>query len=326
VLPASELLGSAVLIFIAWVFASRPESWRGFQGNVRQGFIAIGFLCVGLAYTAIRSTLLATLCMVIVATAIASWIAFRNRLIVLVYIVTLLSACLLLFSSQLTSYEKLAHVLDSDLITAKPELGNTQSKIVGGNIAAGYVQLPSNDKSSQALASRDSVKNGPALGGGDSKIHGGDISAGPILGMESCKVVLAEQDSIAIRRIFYREAITMFLNSPVFGVGAGVFGSHSCLASVGHAHSTILHAFAELGLVGGLPFLSFLLASLVVLFRAFMHSEEQSKPILLGLIMLLGLHILVDQVQGNYFFSIGFYTFVGVAATIQSMRQQRLLA
>jgi O-antigen ligase len=144
--------------------------------------------------------------------------------------------------------------------------------------------------------------------------------------MESCKVVLAEQDSIAIRRVFYREAITMLFNRPVFGVGAGVFGNHSCLVSVGHAHSTILHVFAELGLVGGLPFLGFLLVSVVVLFRAFMHSEEQSKPILLGLIMLLGLHILVDQVQGNYFFSIGFYIFVGVAATIQSMRQQQLLA
>jgi hypothetical protein len=279
VLPASELLGSAVLVFIAWVFASCPENWRGFLANVRHGLIAIGFLCVGLAYTAIRSALLATLCMVILATVIASWMAIRYRLIVLVYIVTLLSACLFLFSNQFSSYEKLARVLDGDPVKVKTGLRNIESKI-----------------------------------------------AGPILGMESCKVVLAEQDSIAIRRVFYREAITMLFNRPVFGVGAGVFGNHSCLVSVGHAHSTILHVFAELGLVGGLPFLGFLLVSVVVLFRAFMHSEEQSKPILLGLIMLLGLHILVDQVQGNYFFSIGFYIFVGVAATIQSMRQQQLLA
>jgi O-antigen ligase len=151
-----------------------------------------------------------------------------------------------------------------------------------------------------------------------SDLRKGEIPANPILGLKSCGTILGSQDSIEIRKIFQREAIAMISENAVFGVGAGAFGDHSCFPAEGIPHNTILHVFAELEVLGGLPFVGVLVISVMVLFRAIRESNDTVQPSFLGVLMLLGLHTLVVQVQGNYLFAIGFYIFVGVTAAIHS--------
>ena len=64
-------------------------------------------------------------------------------------------------------------------------------------------------------------------------------------------------NSAEIRLFLWGEAVRFFKESPFIGIGAGRFGERSCLKNA-FPHSPLLQAFAELGLVGGFLFLSYI--------------------------------------------------------------------
>ncbi len=139
----------------------------------------------------------------------------------------------------------------------------------------------------------------------------------PVLGEASCQPIKEGVNSIAIRWVLYQEAMAMFLENPILGVGAARFGEQSCTGPKGFPHSTILQGFAELGVIGGGLLIGMLILAAVTLLRAFLsvrHRPNWSTDvfILAFFAMLLG----ADQIYGNYFMSVGSWLMLGIAASV----------
>lgn len=142
---------------------------------------------------------------------------------------------------------------------------------------------------------------------------------GLILGAASCQPFEKGVNSVAIRWVLYREAVAMFVDRPWWGVGAASFGRHSCTGVLGYPHSSILQAFAELGVIGGLLFVGLMLAAFVSFSRKAVavnaaHSTQAAQLALAWFTM----YLVASQISGNYFTDAGFYLLAGVAAGMQS--------
>jgi hypothetical protein len=131
-----------------------------------------------------------------------------------------------------------------------------------------------------------------------------------------CKPIVVGIDSIAIRRILYEEAIDLSFQHPQLGVGAANFGRYSCGGLWAYPHSSVLQAFAELGVLGG----GALLAMYVLSFASVLHAHALSKSnandhvFWLALIAFFGI---TDQIYGNYIMATGSFFLVGVVASIR---------
>ena len=142
-----------------------------------------------------------------------------------------------------------------------------------------------------------------------------------ILPGDSCRA-LRGGDSIRVRELLYIEAVAMFKENPLFGVGAAKFGHFSCWASAGsYPHSTLLHVLAELGLLGGCLFL----AAVALASGALLRYLSQTKDVghaqaLIGAFALLCLFFLADQFYGNYFMATGSWLMLGLAARVLNER------
>jgi len=130
-----------------------------------------------------------------------------------------------------------------------------------------------------------------------------------------CKPIVDGVNSIAIRRILYQEAIDLSLQHLQLGVGATNFGHHSCGGVGAYPHSSILQAFAELGVLGGGALLTLFVYSFASLVYASLlcKSNNNDHVFWLGLIAFFGL---ADQIYGNYFMSVGPFFLFGVVAGI----------
>lgn len=141
----------------------------------------------------------------------------------------------------------------------------------------------------------------------------------PILGTASCQPFEKGVDSVAMRWVLYREAVAMFMDRPWRGVGAASFGRHSCTGAMGFPHSTILQAFAELGVMGGLLFVGLMSAAFVGFFRKAVEANAtyatQAAQLALAWFTM---YLAADQIYGNYFMAAGFYLLAGVAAGMRS--------
>ena len=144
---------------------------------------------------------------------------------------------------------------------------------------------------------------------------------GPILGEESCGPVRRAIHSVAIRHVLYTEAFEIFKLSPIIGVGPGDFGHYSCTGPGGFPHSTLLQAFSELGLIGGLIFVSLHAFAGMSLLKFFFNSSslEEKSNSLFALAMFLA-YLIADQIYGNYFMMAGTSLMIGFAASLQSNR------
>jgi len=152
--------------------------------------------------------------------------------------------------------------------------------------------------------------------GGGRQILG---EAVPILGEASCQPIKEGVNSIAIRWVLYQEAMAMFLENPIFGVGAARFGEQSCTGPKGFPHSTIFQVLAELGVSGGGMLIGMLIIAAVTLLRRIlsnMHRANWSTDAfsLAFLAMFLG----ADQIYGNYFLSVASWMMLGIVASMRS--------
>jgi len=151
-------------------------------------------------------------------------------------------------------------------------------------------------------------------------------AADPILGASSCRPFKEGDNSVTIRWVLYREAVAMFVQSPILGVGAARFGERSCAGIQGYPHSTILQGFSELGLIGGGLFLGLLSLAALTLARRFivaknvMHSNPTTGPFALAL---FAAFLLADQIYGNYFMATGMCLMLGVAASMSAQQRKQ---
>ncbi|HSW61837.1 MAG TPA: O-antigen ligase family protein [Dissulfurispiraceae bacterium] len=143
-----------------------------------------------------------------------------------------------------------------------------------------------------------------------------DTGFGPILGESSCQPFRDGVDSAAMRWVMYREAVAMFMNNPVWGVGAARFGDCSCTGAGWYPHSTILQGFAELGLVGGGLLLGLFMLAAVTLARPLVYARQgESQPTHAFVFGLFVLFLVADQFYGTYFMAAGTWLMLGIAAS-----------
>lgn len=140
---------------------------------------------------------------------------------------------------------------------------------------------------------------------------------GPILGFDSCRPIEINADSVAIRWVLYQEAMAQFMQAPLMGNGAGLFGERSCLGTGGFPHSTVLQAFSELGLVGGMALVTLLATAVTALFRLLAREKNLAGNTHLFLTLaFLAMYLIADQIYGNYFMASGTYFALGVIAAL----------
>lgn len=135
----------------------------------------------------------------------------------------------------------------------------------------------------------------------------------PILGAKSCELVV---DSIAARWIYYQEALAIFSLKPLVGVGVNWFGFYSCVGPGGYPHSTILQVFAEIGVLGGLLYLTLLWMGIGAIVTRNISSGEMYFRMNGGwLLAFFILQFVASQFNGNYLASAGLYFVVGLSSS-----------
>ena len=162
---------------------------------------------------------------------------------------------------------------------------------------------------------------------GPTQVAGATQVAGPILGEKSCRPFKEGVNSVAMRWVLYHEAVAIFAEHPLYGIGATKFGERSCTGPGWYPHSTILQAFSELGLVGGSLLLGLLFLAALALARRCMSAKhypcEPAYAFALALFMAL---LAADQIYGNYFMSTGIYLMVGFSAGMLAAEKQERTA
>jgi O-Antigen ligase len=90
------------------------------------------------------------------------------------------------------------------------------------------------------------------------------VGLGLVMAGRQTSFDLSNSDDTAQHRIrLWREGMVLLEQAPAFGIGAGRFEDEAGLV----AHNSFVHAFAELGLLGGSLFLGAFVVPIVVLFR-----------------------------------------------------------
>lgn len=135
-----------------------------------------------------------------------------------------------------------------------------------------------------------------------------------------CRVLIESINSIAIRRLLYVEAIELFAWHPWTGIGAAGFGYYSCAGPGSYPHSSLLQSFAELGLLGGMPFLMLYMVSIITLAWVYFRSLSNERESVFW-ICLLCFFALSDQVYGNYFMAPGSFFMFGVASRFSTQHK-----
>lgn len=145
------------------------------------------------------------------------------------------------------------------------------------------------------------------------------VAPRPILGEASCQPFRGGMSSIAIRWVLYQEAIAMFSENPLFGVGVARFGERSCAGPKTYPHSTILQGFSELGIIGGSLLVALMTVAAVTLVRRVMSNKNNRNPATdLFTLAIFVAFFMVDQTNGNYFMSVGIWLILGLAAGMEA--------
>ncbi len=128
-----------------------------------------------------------------------------------------------------------------------------------------------------------------------------------------CRVLIEGNNSISIRKLLYQEAIELFIDNPLLGVGSGRFGFSTCGGPGTYPHSTILQAFAELGLIGGVTLISIYILSMLNLLRNsnFLNTNHNLRALFVAL---LAYFMISDQIYGNYTMAAGTSLIVGLSS------------
>ncbi|MEN3046086.1 MAG: O-antigen ligase family protein [Candidatus Hydrothermales bacterium] len=90
--------------------------------------------------------------------------------------------------------------------------------------------------------------------------------------------------SIQFRTIFWSEAIKIFINDPLKGLGSGQFAFTDFSQVHLHAHNAFLNILAELGIFGFIVFILFLYKIFKFLFDIFRKTNEKEIFLIIGLL------------------------------------------
>lgn len=150
----------------------------------------------------------------------------------------------------------------------------------------------------------------------------------PILEARSAKLrnydyIRNSPNSTEIRLFLWGEAVGFFKESPFIGIGAGRFDDRSRLKYC--PHSPLIQAFAELGLVGGSLFLSYVGAIFCGLLSIIRNSRfnGMERRLVCYTFALWFLYLVISNLYGDYFKDTAFSLFSGLAVAIISGTQKK---
>jgi hypothetical protein len=139
------------------------------------------------------------------------------------------------------------------------------------------------------------------------------LGGASVLGPSKCDHIF---DSISDRWIHFHQAVTLFLQKPLIGVGANQYGFHSCQGPGAFPHNIILHTFVELGWVVGVLY-SYLLWMTISVPLGLCRPLQRKRWGSLGywLTAFCIMQILLALISGDYFVSAAVYFIMGFAAS-----------
>ena len=128
----------------------------------------------------------------------------------------------------------------------------------------------------------------------------------------------ASLNSPQMRTLLYMDALHLFRDAPIWGLGAGNFGHYAPSGgglSFASPHSTLLQVFSELGIIGGSLFSTIAVLTIIGLMRiARSYNNQVRFRTIAWLALVLWIFIfLYDQISGNYFTSYQFFAITGFA-------------
>lgn len=274
----SQVLSAAMLVQVHIVLRFEVARDSG-SGTHAIAWSGLGLMAIGLVMIAARGSLIiAALTTILLIFLIPG--LWRRKILLMVYLVVATAVAFdLLPAQQSEFYSRLKTLASSGPI--QPTTGEEGRAVVS--------VLPSGERDSVPVTQRD---------------------------VPRCQPLTEGFNSVAIRRVLYQEAITLSIQYPLTGVGAGNFGNYSCGGERVYPHSTVLQAFAELGLAGGSLLLTLIAISLLKFWRAHASSPAAASEAALGLALLV-FFTLSDQIYGSYFMAAASFFLFGVAASFR---------
>lgn len=146
----------------------------------------------------------------------------------------------------------------------------------------------------------------------------GDSVADALTEQPATQHIAQVGNSISARIAMESEVVRMFLDRPLFGVGAGNFcGS---VSEFGSPHSIQPQLLAEFGIIGGIPWT---LLFLIVLFRLLKMSHDlgdDTDQSVLAVLSIWLFIVVVAQITGNIYIDFNVFMLTGAAVAIVDRR------
>lgn len=135
-----------------------------------------------------------------------------------------------------------------------------------------------------------------------------------ILGSSACDNI---RDSVSERWIHYEQAIALFLQNPLAGVGANHYGFYACQGPGAFPHNVLLQVFTELGAAVGILYCYLLWMAIKTPFATNWSSQKKSWGLLGSwLVAFSFMQIVFALISGDYFASAHLYFAIGLAASM----------
>ncbi|MDA9408549.1 O-antigen ligase family protein [Bradyrhizobium sp. CCBAU 45384] len=143
---------------------------------------------------------------------------------------------------------------------------------------------------------------------------GGDSEPPAGVPREECDQLFKMVDSTPIRIWLIQQGFLLFRETPVFGIGLENFAARTCPGSF--PHNTILQAFVEMGVVGGIAYVLLLGTAIFLLIGLTINRLPcTSRPAIVVLALLL-FFIILDQFYGRILLSSTAGLLLGFSASL----------
>lgn len=155
-----------------------------------------------------------------------------------------------------------------------------------------------------AGATKSSIRHYTDIGNNQSTRTNGIESS------DSCKV---KSDGIATRLLLFEKTKNLIQEFPLFGVGVGRWGVITeCGGPLGTPHNFILHAAAELGLIGALVAALVIMMALIKILSRMRNADHQHLKLAGMSASLLIFLFIQSQFSGNYLTNFQLYALLGI--------------
>ncbi|OGU20189.1 MAG: hypothetical protein A2580_04825 [Hydrogenophilales bacterium RIFOXYD1_FULL_62_11] len=125
----------------------------------------------------------------------------------------------------------------------------------------------------------------------------------------------SSMSSVQQRKVLYATAVREFVANPVVGVGAGRFAEVSGIPGA-YPHNSVLQAFTELGVIGGILYTGIAVLSVWRLFGLVRGKSDVRGELAWYVLGLWAYLFMIELAGGNYLMSASFWLVSGLAVSL----------